>query len=145
MVKRQIHTYPFLISISILRMGFFLFPTIVLFSCSPSHILHYKENVSRDYTYIDFARNPDPYEITSSVGGEHIRYIKILGFEGDKFIVTLMPHKGDIQLDISGTGFDTRECQTRMETIFVRDLEAIISLAIHANPYGEYTLNINKL
>lgn len=117
-----------------------------LFSgCSPSHILHYKEDVSRDYTYIDFSRNPSPFQVTSFVGGEHTRYIKILGFEGDKFIVELTPAQGNTMFSISGQGFDTRQIHDGMKTVLVRDVETIISIALSAHPDGEYTLNINKL
>ena len=117
----------------------------MIFGCSPSHIMSYEEDVSRDYTYIDFARNTDPFTSESQVGGEHIKYIKILGFEGDKFLIEFIPFEGEPMYNLSGQGFDTKKSRDQMETVFVRDMETIISLSISAHPYGEYTVTITKL
>ncbi|MBU1341472.1 MAG: hypothetical protein KKE44_04275 [Proteobacteria bacterium] len=144
MMKKQIHTV--ILKIKRFALPIFICTLTLFLSCSPSHILNYKEDVSRDYTYIDFVRNPEPFKVTSEVGGEHIRYIKILGFEGDKFLVELTQIKGDVMFNLSGLGFDIKKCPANnIETALVRDMETIISIAVYAHPYGEYTLTITKL
>jgi hypothetical protein len=141
MKKKYLYRYLSRVVVSVISIIAFT----LIFGCSPSHILRYEEDVSRDYTYIDFARNTGPFNIESQVGGEHIKYIKILGFEGDKFLINFKPLKGEPMYNLSGQGFDTKKCRTQMETVFVRDLETIISLALSAHPYGEYSLTITKL
>ena len=73
-------------------------------ACSSSHILHTQKQVNRVYTYVDFARSSDPFEMKDSVGGDHISAVKILGFQGDKFLIEFTNVNGQVNYDIAGTG-----------------------------------------
>ncbi|MFT5881428.1 MAG: hypothetical protein ACI86X_002570 [Moritella sp.] len=74
------------------------------------HVIYYQEDVSRDFTYINFNHNPLPYSRQGQVGGEHICFIYVLGFAGDKFTVavTAMAGNADGNMydNISGDGVE---------------------------------------
>jgi hypothetical protein len=116
-----------------------------LLSCSKSHIIHTQEKVSRDYTYIDFVRNPDPLSLRTSVGGEHIKAVKILGFEGDKYLVEFTNHSGTVRFQVAGEGILFKKTDPNRGTIFIRDIEAIAAIETWAHPSAEYTLSITPL
>lgn len=113
--------------------------------CSPSHILNRHTGLSRDYTYIDFERNNEPFTATESVGGKHIKHLKIIGFEGNKFLVEFMNIAGTVMFDVSGTGLDYRKITPLSGTIFIRDLDTIVSIETWAHPAAEYTITVTKL
>ncbi len=126
-----------------------LFLTLILLitisGCTPSHVLHFKEDVSRDYTYIDFVRNPDPFVVRTSVGGEHIKTIKILSFEGDKFILEFTNHQGEVMFNISDGDAEYKRMNEFSGTIIIRNLDSLVSIETSAHPYAEYTLTITPL
>ena len=128
---------------------FTLFLTLVLLTtisgCTPSHILHFKKDVSRDYTYINFTRNPDPFVVRTSVGGEHIKAIKILGFEGDKFLLEFFNHIGKVNFNFSDYDTEYRRINEFSGTILIRNIDSIVSIETSAHPYAEYTLKITPL
>ncbi len=118
---------------------------ITIAGCAPSHVLHVKNEVSRDYTYIDFVRNTDPFVVMTSVGGEHIKTIKIIGFEGDKFLLEFTNQKGDVIFNITDGGTDYKRINKFSGTIIVRNLDSLVSIETSAHPYADYTLKITPL
>lgn len=116
-----------------------------LFSCSQSHILHTQEQVSRDYTYVDFVRNQASFEMRGSVGGEHINSVKIIGFQGDKFLIEFTNVKGRVNFDVAGTGTEYKKNGRQSGTILIRDLEAIATIETSAHPSADYILRITPL
>lgn len=118
---------------------------LLFYSCTPSHILHTQERTSREYTYVDFIRNQDPFSMHAQVGGEQIKAVKILGFEGDKYLVEFTRHKGEVKFNIQGEGILFKKTSARSGTIFVRNLDAIATIDTWAHPSAEYTLSITPL
>ncbi len=118
---------------------------IAILGCSPSHILHFKKEVSRDYTYVDFVRNDDPFQVTTSVGGEHIKTLKIIGFEGDKFLIEFNNKKGKVNFNIPNRDTVYKRINNYSGTILIHDLDAIVSIETSAHPYAEYSLKITPL
>lgn len=97
---------------------------------------------------MDFSRNNHPYETISIVGGEHMIFYKILGFENDKFSVTVETLEGKVFWGVSGDGIciesipGIEEVKKRVK---VDAMEAIFSVDISAHPYGRYKLRVEKL
>ena len=128
-----------------------------------SHVIHYQEDVSRDFTYINFNHNPLPYIHEGVVGGEHIRFINVLGFAGDKFKVAVTAIDGDVDGNlydsISGDGVEVTvmasaviestvvesASKTSLYEVTVIGREALFAVELSAHPYAEYRLVITKL
>jgi hypothetical protein len=132
-----------------------------------SHVIHYQEGVSRDFTYINFNHNPLPYIHEGEDGGEHIRFINVLGFAGDKFTVAVTAINGDVYDIISGEGVDVTVVEstgiesatadsstinggkdtekTSLYAVTVIYREALFAVELSAHPYAEYRLVIKKL
>lgn len=128
--------------------GFFplLSGMLLLAGCAPSHVFHTAEDVSRDFTYITFSQNSAPFQHASQVGGEHMSFIKVLGFEGEIYVVELTCKEGRCDYHISGDGVliekDPAGPDSRTVTVLARD--ALFSVAVSAHPYGDYALKITK-
>lgn len=119
----------------------------VLFSgCTPSHVLHHHDDVSRDYTYITFSRNQSPYRLEAQVGGEHISSVTVLGFEGEIYEVELDSRVGDVDCYISGEAIDVDRdpAMINKRTVTVLGRGCLFSVELSAHPYGEYILSISK-
>lgn len=133
--------------------GFLIVGLMILLSTqclaeSKPHIRHHIEKVSRDYTYIDFLENKKPFEIISTVGGEHMTFYKVLAFEKDEFCVTLTTLDGVVFFGISGKGVHIESLPTsnaKKKVVKVEALETIFTIDLSAHPYGEYQLQIEKL
>lgn len=127
--------------------GCFIVLITILFiaACSPSHILHTRKQLGRDDTYVDFARNTDPFEISGFVEGEQIKAVKIIGFQGDKYLIEFTNQKGIVDFHITGTGAAYKKIDPFSGTIIVRDPDAIVSIETCARPAAEYTLRITPL
>lgn len=127
--------------------AFILLGMLVLAGCAPQHILHYREAVSRDYTTITFSENSSPFRHKSQVGGEHMSFVKVLGFEGDVFIVELTSAEGDVGCHITGEDIRVERDLSggNKQTVTVLSGEVLFSVAVSAHPYGEYVLQISKL
>lgn len=124
-----------------------------------SHVIHYQEDVSRDFTYINFNHNPLPYIHEDVVGGEHIRFINVLGFAGDKFTVSVTAINGDVYDIVRGEGVEVTvmastaiertaaesASKTSLYEVTVIDREALFAVELSAHPYAEYRLVITKL
>ncbi len=133
------------ISYRIHRTALGLLLVFFFFGCSQSHILHTQKRTSRDYTYVDFIRNPAPYEFTTLVGGEHVKALKILGFEGDKFLLEFDNKQGRVNFNIDSTGCEFKRLTPTSGSILIRDLDAIVTIETWAHPSAEYSLKITPL
>ena len=129
-----------------------IFTGVLLFQgCTGSHILNQREGLSRTWIYIDFSRNQHPYETESIVGGEHMTFYKVLGFENDEFTVTVETFKAiEARVDwgISGDGIRIESLPDQdgkeKKRVTVDASEAIFTVDFSAHPYGEYKLRIEK-
>lgn len=125
-----------------------IFPAVslfFLFGCGTSQVLYQTAQVSRDYTYLEFQHDDDPFELTTEVGGEHIKVLRILGFEGHKFLIEFTQIKGDLFFNISGTGVDFKKISPYCGTIMIRDMDAMAQIEMSAHPHAAYTLRVTKL
>lgn len=111
----------------------------------PPQVLFQKQALSRDFTYLEFARERTPFKIETEVGGEHIKTIKIIGFEGNKFLVEFTGISGNLSYHIKGEGTEFVEISPYSGTIMIRDMEAIAGIETYAHPYAAYTLIITPL
>ena len=135
---------------AILSKALLLFLGVILLQgCIDSHILHQREDVSRNWIYIDFSRNPHPCEIESAVGGEHMTFYKVLGFENDEFSVTVKNLNGHVDWGIAGDGISVEsfpdQSSEGKKRVIVNESEVIFTIDFSAHPYGEYKLRIEKL
>lgn len=122
--------------------------SISLQGCAESHILLHREGLSRTWIYIDFSRNKDPYETISNVGGEHMTFYKILGFEGDEFHVTIETLEGNVFWGVEGDGVLIESLpggDTEKRSVTVVASEAIFTIDFSAHPFGGYKLKVEKL
>ncbi|WP_148204277.1 hypothetical protein [Syntrophotalea carbinolica] len=125
----------------------FFLGMLVLSGCAPSHILHYREDVSRDFTTISFSANRAPYYHRSQVGGEHMSFVQVLGFEGAVFRIELILEVGNVDCSIYGEGVvvESDPAGDNTQIVTVVDGEVLFSVGLSAYPYGEYTLKISNL
>lgn len=122
----------------------FLFALLIGFSltaCAP-HVIYQHAYTSRDFTYLEFARNTAPYVHKDQVGGEHSTFIKVLGFEGDHFTVE-MKKIGDAGFTVYGDGVRVHRTSQRTD-IQVESENSLFTVEISAMTYGEYELKIVK-
>ncbi len=124
---------------------------ILLQGCADSHVLHYREDVSRNWIYIDFSRNPHPYEIEAIVGGEHMTFYKVLGFENDEFTLTVETFKdieARVDWGITGDGINVESLPDKggeeKKRVIVDAPEVIFTVDFSAHPNGSYKLRIEK-
>ncbi len=123
----------------------FLPGLMLLQGCADSHILHHREDVSRNWIYIDFSTNQHPYETESAIGGEHMTFYKVLGFENDEFIVTVKNLEGRVDWGITGDGIRIESLpDAEKKRVFVDASEAIFTLDFSAHPFGRYKLRVEK-
>lgn len=113
----------------------------VLSGCA-DHVIYHQQKTSRDYTYIDFSRNSSPYLFRGQVGGEHMSFIKVLGFQGDRFTVT-MRQSGDAGFTVYGEDACVRRSGTTAE-VAIKAIDALFVIEISALSYGDYELEIAK-
>ena len=116
--------------------------------CSRSHIRHVVEKVSRDYIYIDFIENENPFRVISEVGGEHMTFYKVLAFENDEFRVTLTTLDGMVFFSVAGTGVyieSLHDPTIQKKVVKIKSQEAVFSIELSAHPYGKYQLEIQKI
>ncbi len=113
----------------------------ILCGCT-GHLIHHWEETSRDYTYIDFSRDPSPYKFSGIVGGEHSTFVKVLGYHGDRFTVA-MQQEGNATFNVYGEGVTLRRTGeiTQVTTVATDDL---FTVEISAMTYGDYLLTITK-
>ncbi|WP_321492066.1 hypothetical protein [uncultured Desulfobacter sp.] len=126
----------------------FVLMTLLVQGCSKSHILFQREGISRTWIYIDFTKNETPYENQSIVGGEHMTFYKVLGFEGDEFVVTVETIEGNVMWGVMGDQVNiepVRESNTEKKYVTVVDTEAIFTIDFSAHPFGQYKLTIEKM
>ncbi len=131
-----------------LRIIFLCLMIIPLQGCSSSHVLFQREGLSRNWIYIDFSRNKAPYENESEVGGEHMTFYKILGFEGDEFNVTVKTLEGEVSWGVMGDGVSVTAISggdDKGRHVTVEDSEDIFTVDFSAHPYGRYKLTVEKL
>lgn len=115
---------------------------LILFTlcgCS-GHLIHHWQETSRDYSYIDFARNSSPYTVSSRVGGEHITYVKILGFKGDHFTVE-MQQEGNAGFIVHGEGATVSK-KGKITHVLIEATDTLVMIEISALSYGDYVLTI---
>ncbi|OEU61455.1 MAG: hypothetical protein BA870_09030 [Desulfuromonadales bacterium C00003094] len=115
--------------------------TFTLCGCT-RHLIHHWQETSRDYTYIDFSRNPSPYKFSGQVGGEHTTYLKVLGFKGDHFTIA-MQQEGDAGFTVYGEGLVTRRT-AMIHDVIIEGTDALLTIEISAYSYGDYVLTISK-
>lgn len=129
------------------HVAFILLGMLVLSGCAPSHILHYREDVSRDFTTITFSGNSSPFRHKAQVGGEHMSFVNVLGFEGDVFLVELTAEMGDVGCSVSGEGIvvEPDPAGDNKQTVTIVGGEVLFSVGVSAYPYGEYVLQISRL
>ena len=114
-------------------------------TCS-SHIIHRYDNVSRDYTYLEFYRNSQPCKLQGRIGGEHQTFIKVLGFSGDRYSVSLTKITDSPDFNISGDGIKVSNTTKSNEKIIeIEAMETFFSINVSAYPYGKYQMTITKL
>ena len=118
---------------------------LALAGCSKSHILHTRQAEGGSVLYIDFERNPDPFQLETAGEKDDIQTIKILGFEGDKFLIDVAREKGEVMMRISGDGIDSRHCRTGEYAVMVREGDCLFSVILLTGPGSEYSLRITKL
>lgn len=106
------------------------------------HLIHHWQETSRDYSYIDFSRNPSPYRFKSQVGGEHSTFVKVLGFQGDRFTVELQQN-GDAGFIVYGEGVVVRR-MAEITQVMTEATDALFTVEISAVSYGDYLLTITK-
>ncbi|MCW8331722.1 hypothetical protein MD588_23255 [Photobacterium sp. SDRW27] len=122
-----------------------------LVACAPSHVIRHTEALSRDYTYIDFSRNPKPFQHQDIVGGEHESLFKVLGFQGERFSVVLKSIDGEIMYFVDGDQilisnyFDSAEQKERGEEVEIIGQDSWFIISVYAHPYAEYLLTVTKL
>ncbi len=114
---------------------------VILCGCT-GHLIHHWQETSRDYTYIDFARDPSPYRFRGQVGGEHSTFVKVLGFQGDRFTVELQ-QDGDAGFIVYGEGVVVRRT-TEITQVMTEATDALFTVEISALSYGDYLLTITK-
>lgn len=126
---------------------FILLGMLVLPGCAPSHILHYREDVSRDFTTITFSGTTAPFRHKAQVGGEHMSFVNVLGFAGDVFLVELTAEMGDVGCSVSGEGIvvESDPAGGNKQMVTIAGGESLFTVALFAHPYGEYVLQISKL
>lgn len=120
---------------------------IFLQGCTRSHIIDYREDVSRDCTTITFAHNRSPYVHRSQVGGEHISTVNVLGFEGEVFDVQLTADAGNVMSSICGEGIciDDHDLPGGIrKAARIVNRESIFSVDPSAHPYADYELKITR-
>ena len=111
-----------------------------------SHIIHRYELTSRDYSYLEFHRDGQPCRLQGIIGGEHQTFINVVAFIGDKYSVSLIKKKGDLDLAISGKGIKVLSSPEANEQIVeIEVMETFFTISPWAYPYGEYQLIIKKL
>ncbi len=111
-----------------------------------SHIIHRYEEVSRDYTYLEFYRNPQPCRLQGIIGGEHQTFINVLGFTGDRYSVSMVDKEDHPSFAVSGDGIKVSGTPENNEKIVeIEAMETFFSIAVYAHPYGEYQMTIKKL
>lgn len=115
---------------------------ILALSGCTRHIIHQRTDTSRDYTYIEFSRSKAPYTHQGQVGGEHTTFIKVLGFEGDRFAVE-MQQQGDVGFTVYGEGVRIARNMSAY-SVNVDAPETFMTVEISALSYGEYILTISK-
>jgi hypothetical protein len=115
---------------------------LILFTLSgcTGQLIHHWQETSRDYTYIDFSRNPSPYKFSGQVGGEHITYVKVLGFKGDHFTVA-MQQEGDAGFIVYGEGVTVRQ-RAGIAHVKTEATDSLFTIQISALSYGDYVLTI---
>lgn len=118
--------------------------TLLVFTagCSSRHIIHQQVALSRDFTYVEFSRDTTPYVHRGQVGGEHSTYIKVLGFEGDRFTVK-MQQQGDAGCTVFSEGGQV-ERDKSLYRVSVNAPSDLFTIRISALSYGDYILTITK-
>ena len=121
---------------------------VLLSGCSSSHVIQYREEVSRDFTDISFSKNQAPFCIRTIVGGEHVSSYTVLGFEGEVYVVKLTSLVGEAYHTISGDGIQITQKnpkESNRACIRILDKETMFTIRISSHPYAEYELLIQKI
>lgn len=114
-------------------------------SCRP-HIIHSYEEVSRDYSYLEFQRNKQPCHLQGIIGGEHQTYIKVLAFAGERYSVSLKPLVDLPSFSVSGEGIEVSHSDDYLQQIVtVIGEQTFFSIEMYAYPYGKYEMVIERL
>lgn len=121
------------------------FTAIFLMGCSPSHVLYQIQDGKQFFTYVDFQRNHKTYELSDTVNPELLKTLKILGFEGDKYLIELSPQKDTLSFQVTGSGFDLRQCTDHMHTVLVRARESLFAVTVKGPSGTGYHLKITRL
>ncbi|VFQ47199.1 hypothetical protein [Desulfoluna butyratoxydans] len=110
-----------------------------------SHVIHTHESVSRDTTWIRVEEAKKPFVVSDIVGGEHITRYRILGFEGERYLIT---GRGEGLYMSVDPGTSARLIPTRDDDtciVEVLSLDALITIELSAHPVSDYTLEIRRI
>ena len=124
---------------SVLRFLAALFILFTLYGCA-RHVVHQRDETSRDFTYISFSQETSPYVHKGQVGGEHSTFVKVLGFAGDRFTVK-MQQQGDAGFTVYGEGVLINRDKS-IFNISVDAADTLFTVEVSALNYGDYTLTI---
>ena len=110
-----------------------------------NHVIHTHESVSRDTTWVRVEEPNKPFVVSDIVGGEHITRYRILGFEGERYLIT--GRGEDLYMSVD-PGTSARLTPTQDDDtciVEVLSLDALITIALSAHPVSDYTLEIHRI
>lgn len=112
---------------------------------SNNQILKHQKVFTHDYYYINVSGSDAPFVMQDIVGGEHENHYQILGFYGDKFLVTFESDNSDFSYGIDGAGFEFRK--TPEGDLITIDYETTwVDIFTWSYPEtSEYTLRVQKV
>ncbi|WP_300675136.1 hypothetical protein [Desulfoluna sp.] len=122
-----------------------LFGWLLMASGCSTHVIHTHEGVSRDTTWLQVTEEKAPFVVSDIVGGEYIRRYRLLGFQGEQYLI--IGRGEDLYMDID-PGTSARLIPTLDDDTFILEvlgMDALISIEVSAHPVSEYTLEITRL
>jgi len=84
--------------------------------------------------------------VSDIVGGEHITRYRILGFEGERYLIT--GRGEDLYMSVDPGTSSARLTPTRDDDtciVEVLSLDALITIELSAHPVSDYTLEIHRI
>ncbi|SCY66160.1 hypothetical protein [Desulfoluna spongiiphila] len=110
-----------------------------------NHVIHTHEGVSRDTTWIRVEEAKTPFVVSDIVGGEHITRYRILGFEGERYLITGSGENLYMSVDPGPSARLTSTPDDDTCLVEVLSMDALISIELSAHPVSEYTLEIHRV
>lgn len=108
-------------------------------------LIRHIESVSRDFYYIQLNKDQSPLVVPGFVGGEHQFHYRLLGFEGERFRITLKTLDGETYYGIEGEGVELSELDDKTE-VKINSEVTWIDISTSAGTFtSKYTLTIEKL